>query len=71
MINVDRIFTYMYCKSKVKLVTLVEGDLMKNGFSLVIMLNFPGLLHFTLDPYLTTLSVKLGGMRYHSLNLWK
>ena len=26
---------------------------------------FPGLLHFTLDPYLITLSVKQGGIKYH------
>ena len=27
---------------------------------------FPGLLHFTLDPYLRMLSVKQGGIKYHS-----
>ena len=26
---------------------------------------FPGLLHFTLDPYLIMLSVKQGGIKYH------
>ena len=26
---------------------------------------FPGLLHFTLDPYLILLSVKQGGIKYH------
>ena len=31
---------------------------------------FPGLLHFTLDPYLTMLSVKQGGIKYHFLSLW-
>ena len=29
----------------------------------------PGLLHFTLDPYLTMLSVKQGGIKYHFLSL--
>ena len=31
---------------------------------------FPGLLHFTLDPYLIRLSVKQGGIKYHFLSLW-
>ena len=31
---------------------------------------FPGLLHFTLDPYLIKLSVKQGGIKYHFLSLW-
>ena len=31
---------------------------------------FPGLLHFTLDPYLLMLSVKQGGIKYHFLSLW-
>ena len=31
---------------------------------------FPGLLHFTLDPYLIILSVKQGGIKYHFLSLW-
>ena len=31
---------------------------------------FPGLLHFTLDPYLKMLSVKQDGIKYHFLNLW-
>ena len=26
---------------------------------------FPGLLHFTLDPYLIMVSVKQGGIKYH------
>ena len=26
---------------------------------------FPGLLHFTLEPYLIMLSVKQGGIKYH------
>ena len=28
---------------------------------------FPGLLHFTLDPYLILLNVKKGGIKYHFL----
>ena len=31
---------------------------------------FPGLLHFTLDPYLIMLSAKQGGIKYHFLSLW-
>ena len=31
---------------------------------------FPGLLHFTLDPYLIMLSVKQGSIKYHFLSLW-
>ena len=31
---------------------------------------FPGLLHFTLDPYLIMLSVKQGGIKYRFLSLW-
>ena len=31
---------------------------------------FPGLLYFTLDPYLIILSVKQGGIKYHFLSLW-
>ena len=31
---------------------------------------FPGLIHFTLDPYLIMLSVKQGGIKYHFLSLW-
>ena len=31
--------------------------------------SFPGLLHFTLDPYLIMLSVKQRGIKYHILSL--
>ena len=31
---------------------------------------FPGLLHFTLDPYLIMLSVKQGSIKYYFLSLW-
>ena len=41
----------------VKLVTLVEGD-PKAPF--LIATPFPGLVHFTIDPYL-----KQGGIKYH------
>ena len=30
---------------------------------------FPGLLHFTLDPYLIMLSVKQGSIKYHFLSM--
>ena len=33
-------------------------------------LPIPGLLHFTLDPYLIMLNVKQGGIKYHFLSLW-
>ena len=32
--------------------------------------SFPGLLHFTLDPYLIMLSIKQGSIKYHFLSLW-
>ena len=31
---------------------------------------FPGLLHFALDTYLISLSVKQGGIMYHFKSLW-
>ena len=31
---------------------------------------FSGLLHFTLDTYLISLSVKQGDIKYHFLSLW-
>ena len=31
---------------------------------------FPGLLHFTLDPYHILLNVKQGGIKYYFLSLW-
>ena len=64
------------CKSKVKLATIVEGD-PKAPFSIATTprgrggrYSFPGLLYFTLDPYLIMLSVKQGGIKYHFLSLW-
>ena len=50
-----------------KLATLVEGD-PKAPFSIGVeegTAPFPGLLHFTLDPYFIMLSVKQGGIKYH------
>ena len=59
-----------YWLSKVKLVTLVESDL-KAPYSIATTPRcreecyaFPGLLHFTLDPYFIMLNVK------HFLSLW-
>ena len=59
-----------------KLATLAEGD-PKAPFSIATTRGvgegttpFPGLLHFTLDPYLIMLSVKQGGIVYHFLSLW-
>ena len=54
--------------SKVKLATVVEGNL-KAPFSIATT-TLLGLLHFTLDPYLIMLSVKQGSIKYHFLNLW-
>ena len=54
--------------SKVKLATIVEGD-PKAPFSVATTPRcagatpFPGLLHFTLDPYLIMLSVKQGDIK--------
>ena len=55
----------------VKLATIVEGD-PKAPFSIATTpcvgegaTPFPGLLHFTLEPYLIMLSVKQGGIKYH------
>ena len=63
-------------KSKVKLATIVEGN-PKAPFSIATTTmcrggrySFPGLLYFTLDPYLIMLSVKQGGIKYHFLSLW-
>ena len=60
----------------IKLAILIEGDL-KAPFSIAIIPRcregatpFPGLFHFTLDPYLIILSAKQGGIKYHFLSLW-
>ena len=62
-------------KSKVKLATLVEGNL-KAPFSIATTLGcregataFPGLLDLTHDPLLIVLSAKQGGIMYHFLSL--
>ena len=61
---------------KVKLATIVEGN-PKVPFSIATTprcrggrFSFPGLLYFTLDPYLIMLSVKQGGIKSHFLSLW-
>ena len=68
---------YVYIK-KVKLATLVKGD-PKVPFSIATTPRctgghcttpFPGLFHFTHDPYLIVLSAKQGGIKYHFLSLW-
>ena len=66
---------YQY-NSKVKLATIVEGN-PKAPFSIATTprcrggrYSFPGLLYFTLDPYLIMLSVKQGGIKYHFLSLF-
>ena len=61
---------------KVKLVTVVEGD--PKASCLIATtprwrkstIPFTGLLHFTLDPYLISLSVMQGSIKYHFLSLW-
>ena len=63
--------------SKVKWTTLIESD-PKAPFSIATTMkcrgghySFPGLLHFTFDPYLIILSVKQGGIKYHFFSsLW-
>ena len=56
--------------------TIVEGD-PKASFSIATTPRcmggatpFPGLLHFTVDPYLIMQSVKQGFIKYHFLSLW-
>ena len=56
--------------------TVVEGD-PKAPFRLLLHQGvgegatpFPGLLHFTLDPYLIMLSIKQEGIKYHFLIIW-
>ena len=56
--------------------TIVEGN-PKAPFSIATTrrcrggrYSFPGLLYFTLDPYLIMLSVKQGDIKYHFLSLW-
>ena len=53
--------------------TVVEGD-QKAPFSIATVgegaTPFPGLLHFTLDMYLISLSVKKGGIKYYFKSLW-
>ena len=53
--------------------TLVKGD-PKAPFSIASTprgcYSIPGLLHFTLDPYLIMLSVNQSGIKYHFLRLW-
>ena len=68
------IFTYIWYQSNNT--SVVKGD-PKVLFSIAITLRcgegttpFPGLLHFTLDPYLIMLSVKQSSMKYHFLSLW-
>ena len=55
---------------------MVEGNL-EAPFSLTTTLrcregatSFPGLLHFTLDPYIIILCVKQGGIKYHFWSFW-
>ena len=70
------IYDFKIFSSKVKLATIVEGN-PKAPFSIATTprcrggrYSFPGLLYFTLDPYLIMLSVKQGGIKYHYLSLW-
>ena len=64
------------CGCKLKLATIVEGN-PKAPFSIATTpmcrggrYSFPGLLYFTLDPYLIMLSAKQGIIKYHFLSLW-
>ena len=65
-----------YALQVYKLATIIEGN-PKAPFSIATTpmcrggrYSFPGLLYFTLDPYLMMLSVKQGGIKYHFLSLW-
>ena len=45
-----------------------EGSIFHSYYTEVlgrVLLQFPGLLHFTLDPYLIVLSAKQSGIKYH------
>ena len=71
--NLIYIYIYIYIY---KLATIVEGN-PKAPFSIATAprctggrYSFPGLLYFTLDPYLTMLSVKQGGIKYYFSSLW-
>ena len=66
----------LLCNIVVKLATIVEGN-PKAPFSIATTpmcrggrYSFPGLLYFTLDPYLIMLSAKQGSIKYHFLSLW-
>ena len=68
--------SHLGINSKVKLTTIVEGN-PKAPFLIATTprcrggcYSFPGLLYFTLDPYLIMLSVKQGGIKNHFLSLW-
>ena len=70
------IYIYICISKQVKLATIVE-DKPKAPFSIATTprcrgwrYSFPGLLYFTLEPYLIMLSVKQGGIKYHFLSLW-
>ena len=70
------IYIYIYTIEFNKLATIIEGD-PKAPFSIATTPRcrgrryiFPGLLHFTLDPYLIILSVMQRGIKYHFLSLW-
>ena len=66
------IFVCILIYRYIKLVTSVESD-PKAPFSIGVgegATPFPGLLHFTFDPYLIVLSVKQGGIKYDLLSLW-
>ena len=67
---------YVVIIKKVKFATIVEGN-PKAPFSIATTpmcrggrYSFPGLLYFTLDPYLIMLSAKQGSIKYHFLSLW-
>ena len=71
----DKENTYLYfLNDSRELATLVGGE-PKSLFSIATTPKcrggcFPGLLHFTLDPYVIMLSVKQGNIKYHFLSLW-
>ena len=75
LFNEPCIYIYIYIYIW-KLATVIEGN-PKAPFSIVTTSQcrggryiFPGLFHFTLDPYFIRLSSKQGGIKYHFLSLW-
>ena len=76
IVNLKKLCWIVEISKKVKLVTLVEGDL-KAVFSIATTprckrgcYSFSWIVPLTLDPYLIMLSVEQGSSKYHVFHLW-